>query len=143
MNKIKTLYAGYECNFPGVIVVFGSLGNVQKSVIVLEEHKFPIIGPDSPKKAVDIFFKIFITLKKSFPKASKATWQYISKYIYELQVKNEYSNVNLFNTRLIRHKELYLSKLKDKDASKNSQKKAKNTAIAVKKPPNKKRKLNE
>lgn len=101
----------------------GALENVQKSIIVLEEQEYSILGPDSPKKAVDTFFKIFITLKKSFPKASKATWQFLSQYVYGLNVLNEFNNVTLFNTRLNNHKELYLSKIKETAAPKNSQKK--------------------
>lgn len=118
----------------------GPLDNVQKSIIIIGDNEYTIQGSDSVLKAVDKLFKVGTILNLRFPKASKDTWQYLTKYVYGLPVQNKFGSISNLHATLENHKLLLKSKQYKKEQKEEKKTVQKQDQTKQEKPKRKKEK---
>lgn len=64
--------------------IVGSLGENPKSILKVADYTYEV---NDPVKAVDIMFKIHLSMNLQFPRQSLAVWSFIDKYFYKLNLQ--------------------------------------------------------
>lgn len=82
--------------------VIGCLKDTPKAVIKIADHSYLV---ENPLHAIDILFKIILSMTLEFPRQAISVWNFIERFVYKMSITK---NTNTQITTLMKEFQLFI-----------------------------------